>query len=302
MVNKMTIKKKLTLGIASAALGLSLVGGGTFAAFNDVETMKNTLKAGVLDLTVDPSVIFNVSKLKPGDYMLRDFKIENIGTLDIEKVLMHTSIEVKDKEGNIIESDFGSQFKVNFLTSDLQPIITPWDDLSLQDLKELTESGKSPDITTYIKRVLGIPLKPDLPVGDTDHIVVMVTFKNDKNKDKDTGLYYQNKYQGLDMKLTLNLEATQYSGTERENNETSQETPDAITITDVKIIKNDWDWQNDKNGYHLKAQVEFTFSDGNTIKSNTETVKNANPAGESITFTQEYNNKMYSITLDIPFN
>ncbi|MEH7525842.1 TasA family protein, partial [Bacillus sp. JJ1503] len=143
----MSIKKKLTLGIASAALGLSLVGGGTFAAFNDVESMNNTLKAGVLDLKVDPSVIFNVSNLKPGDHMLRDFKIINIGTLDIEKVLMHTSIEVKDKEGYIIDSDFGSQFIINFLTSDMQPIITPWDNVSIQDLKRLTDNGKSPDIT-----------------------------------------------------------------------------------------------------------------------------------------------------------
>ncbi|WNS76387.1 TasA family protein [Bacillus sp. DTU_2020_1000418_1_SI_GHA_SEK_038] len=298
----MTIKKKLTLGIASAALGLSLVGGGTFAAFNDVETMNNTLKSGVLDLKVDPSVIFNVSKLKPGDYMLRDFKIENIGTLDIEKVLMHTSIEVKDREGNIVDSDFASQFIINFLTSDLQPIITPWDNVSLQDLKGLTDNGKSPDITTYLKQGLIVPLKPDLPVGDTDHIVVMITFKNDDKKDNETGLYFQNEYQGLDMKLTLNLEATQYSGTERENNYQSQETPDAITITEVKIIKNEWKWQNEKQGYKLSAQVEFSFSDGNTIKSNTANINNANPAGESITFTQKYKNNDYSITLDIPFN
>ncbi|MEH7342881.1 TasA family protein [Bacillus sp. JJ1532] len=297
----MTIKKKLTLGIASATLGLSLVGGGTFAAFNDVETMNNTLKSGVLDLKVDPSVVFNVSNLKPGDYMLRDFKIINIGTLDIEKVLMHTSIEVKDKEGNIVDSDFASQFIINFLTSDMQPIITPWDNVSLLDLKRLTDNGKSPDITTYLKQGLIVPLNPDLPVGDSDHIMMMVTFKNDEEKDKETGLYYQNKYQGLDMNLTLNLEATQYSGVEEENNEKPQETPDVIAITDVRIIKNDWDWQNDKNGYHLKAQVEFTFSDGNTIKSNTETIKNADPTGESITFTQRYKGKDYSITLEIPF-
>ncbi|MEH7121929.1 TasA family protein [Bacillus sp. JJ1773] len=298
----MTIKKKLALGIASAALGLSLVGGGTFAAFNDVESMNNTLKSGVLDLNVDPSVVFNVSNLKPGDYMVRDFKIENIGTLDIEKVLMHTSIEVKDKAGNIVDSDFGSQFIINFLTSDMQPIITPWDNVSIQDLKRLTDNGKSPDITTYLKQGLIVPLNPDLPVGDTDHILMMVTFNNDKNKDNKTGLYYQNKFQGLDMKLTFNLEATQYSGEERINDkEKPQETPE-ITIANVSIIKNEWDWQNAKNGYHLKAQVEFTFSDGNTIKSNTETVKNANPTGESITFTQRYKGKDYSITLDIPFN
>ena len=34
----MSLKKKLGLGIATAALGMSLVGGGTYAYFNDVET------------------------------------------------------------------------------------------------------------------------------------------------------------------------------------------------------------------------------------------------------------------------
>ena len=48
----MGIKKKLGLGVASAALGLSLIGGGTWAAFNDAATINNHFAAGTLDLEV----------------------------------------------------------------------------------------------------------------------------------------------------------------------------------------------------------------------------------------------------------
>ena len=50
----MGTKKKLGLGVASAALGLALVGGGTWAAFNDIETTQATYAAGTLDLNQSP--------------------------------------------------------------------------------------------------------------------------------------------------------------------------------------------------------------------------------------------------------
>ena len=39
----MSIKKKLAMGIATGALAVSMIGGGTYAYFNDVETCKNTV-------------------------------------------------------------------------------------------------------------------------------------------------------------------------------------------------------------------------------------------------------------------
>ncbi|PRX64062.1 putative ribosomally synthesized peptide with SipW-like signal peptide [Bacillus sp. V-88] len=42
----MSIKQKLGLGVASAALGLALVGGGTYAYFSDSVTTNNTFAAG----------------------------------------------------------------------------------------------------------------------------------------------------------------------------------------------------------------------------------------------------------------
>ena len=212
----MSIKKKLLTGSLTAALGLSLIGGGTWAAFNDVEAATGQYQAGVLDLSVNPEIIFDIDKLVPGDHMLRNFVITNSGNVDIEKVLMHTEYTVTDKEGNPVDKDFGEQFQVRFLTSDLQPIIlAPFNDLSLSELRDLTESGHSIDITSYFDSILGFPLEPDLPVNDSDHILMEVKFKNDKEKDPSTGLYLQNEYQGYNIDIKFNLEATQYSGENR---------------------------------------------------------------------------------------
>ena len=86
----MSIKKKLAMGIATGALAVSMIGGGTYAYFNDVETSTNTFAAGTLDLAVNPETIIDVNNLKPGDFMYRGFKLENNGSLDISKVLLTT--------------------------------------------------------------------------------------------------------------------------------------------------------------------------------------------------------------------
>lgn len=62
----MSLKKKLGMGVASAALGLSLIGGGTFAYFSDKEVSNNTFAAGTLDLTLDPTTLVDIKDLKPG--------------------------------------------------------------------------------------------------------------------------------------------------------------------------------------------------------------------------------------------
>src|SRR5690625_1889144 len=67
----MSIKKKLGMGVATAALGLSLVAGGTFAYFSDEEKSINSFASGTLDLNISPgeeeSLAFNFNDLKPGD-------------------------------------------------------------------------------------------------------------------------------------------------------------------------------------------------------------------------------------------
>lgn len=49
----MGIKKTLGFGVATAALGLTLIGGGTFAYFSDSVETTGTFAAGTLDLNAD---------------------------------------------------------------------------------------------------------------------------------------------------------------------------------------------------------------------------------------------------------
>lgn len=95
----MNIKKKLMMGALSATLGLSLIGGGTWAAFNDIEKTGASLAAGKLDLVVDlqkgdsNTHLIHVSNLKPGDSMERIFQLQNNGTLAIKDVLMSVEFD-----------------------------------------------------------------------------------------------------------------------------------------------------------------------------------------------------------------
>lgn len=97
----MSIRKKLTLGAMSATLGISLIAGGTFAAFNDIERVTAGVAAGELKLDVrewaGKPYTFEVSNLKPGDTMTRELNMVNVGTLAIKDVLMAVeSVEFTD--------------------------------------------------------------------------------------------------------------------------------------------------------------------------------------------------------------
>ncbi len=197
----MNLKKQFAVTLASVGLGAALIGGGTFAYFNDKETVNNTFAAGTLDLTVKPTEVFKVSNLKPGDTMTRKFVISNSGTLNIQDVLMHTGYKVTDKKGDNGAEDFASHLRVNFMTSDGQLIL--WKD-TLKELKAMTDKGQSPDIATYYSKLRG------LPVGDKDEILIQIEFV-DNGKD-------QNIFQGDGVELTWTLEAKQGKGEERANN------------------------------------------------------------------------------------
>ncbi len=114
--NGMGIKQKLGLGAASAVLGLSLIGGGTYAYFSDTAEATATFAAGTLDLSADPTTIIDVKNIKPGDKMLRSFNLVNGGTLDIASISLKTSYAVHDSKGNNVE-DFGKHIRVNFLVN-----------------------------------------------------------------------------------------------------------------------------------------------------------------------------------------
>ena len=113
----MGIKKTLGLGVASAALGLSLIGGGTFAYFSDTAQSTATFAAGTLDLTSDPSVIVDISNLKPGDTVSKTFKLKNSGSLDIGSIKLKTTTEVTDTDWNNNGVDLSKFIKVKFLVN-----------------------------------------------------------------------------------------------------------------------------------------------------------------------------------------
>ncbi|MEK4131291.1 TasA family protein [Solibacillus sp. FSL W8-0474] len=110
----MSIKKKLAMGIATGALAVSMIGGGTYAFFSDTVTSTNSFTAGTLDLSLNPTEIINVENIKPGDKMTKTFKLTNDGTLNIANVLLKTEYEVTDLNNNN-SVNFGKDIKAKFM-------------------------------------------------------------------------------------------------------------------------------------------------------------------------------------------
>jgi spore coat-associated protein N len=233
----MSVKKKLGLGVASAALGLSLVGGGTWAAFNDTATINNHFAAGELDLQVGKSgtkpISFDLSNMKPGDNVQRIFKLNNAGSLAIKEVLLSTSASGFVDGGDASsETDFLSQFVVNFAQVDGES--TQWEPrnnvvetgqtLTLADLvagpsvygSKIKDAYQGADgrinlapltVAAGAEAERGIPVTP----VDSDEVFIQITFKNDLTKDGNNE-YVQNKYMNDKIDFFFNLEATQWDG------------------------------------------------------------------------------------------
>src|SRR5690606_1305751 len=200
----MSLKKKLGLGMASAALGLALVGGGTFAYFNDVETTNNTFAAGTLDLSVNPETIIDVSNIKPGDWMNRTFVLGNEGTLDISKVLLDTSYTVTDVKGDNV-NDFGKHIRVNFLFNEDKAILGPWSPDQVVYQTTLYElQNMSPDAVSNAIFVPFLEERGGLKTNNSDRLYVQFEFvDNGKN---------QNEFQGDSLNLTWKFTAEQTAG------------------------------------------------------------------------------------------
>jgi spore coat-associated protein N len=201
----MGIKQKLGMGVASAVLGLSLIGGGTYAYFNDVETTNNTFTAGTLDLSVDPTTIIDVDNIKPGDTMTRHFELINDGSLDISKVELNTNYTVDDN-GKANSDDFGKHIQVNFLKNDdKNGVIQPEENIivstTLADLK-----GDVPDaVENKIWAWFGWGDEASgLKAGDSDDLYVQFEFVDN---DAD-----QNEFQGDSLSLEWKFDAKQTAG------------------------------------------------------------------------------------------
>ncbi|PFG15081.1 TasA family protein [Bacillus sp. es.036] len=224
----MSIKKKLAMGVMTGALGLTLVGGGTYAAFNDTATINNHFASGELDLKVGKSgnkpISFDLSNLKPGDNVQRIFTLNNAGSLAIKDVLMDaTASNFSDEEGDSTKNDFLDQFEIDFMnvdteTNQWQPrgdVIKSGEKLTLKDLVNGDVSKVKGDHVVGNRINLasiasgddrGIPVSPP----DTDDVFIQITFKDVDTKSG--GEYVQNKYMNASVDFFFNLEATQWDG------------------------------------------------------------------------------------------
>lgn len=222
----MNLKKKLGMGIASAALGISLVGGGTVAYFSDTATQASTFASGTLNLDVDPTVLLNIGNLKPGDWTNKDFKLINSGTLDIKKVKLHTSYTVTKNNGNTIANSLANQYAdaiiVDFLvnTGDIgqgNDIILS---KSLLELRNMTPDDLAEEIVRVRqgnngnghgqggwRNILVDGIKAGTGADSTDTFKVKFRFN-------ETGAP-QNELQDLKLNLTWQFEGIQEDGEQR---------------------------------------------------------------------------------------
>lgn len=195
----MKIKKRLGIGVASAAIGLSLLAGGTYSYFSDEVTSNNTFAAGTLDISVEPTEIVNLENMKPGDTIERVFELQNNGTLDIEKVLLETDYSINDVEGNNTE-DFGAHINVEFLynVDQVNEVIYK---TTLHDLQQMKPEAVSDEVFSPL---LG---EDGLEAGTSDDLIVKFEFvDNDQN---------QNQFQGDSLNLDWTFNALQTPEEER---------------------------------------------------------------------------------------
>ncbi|MCP3738421.1 TasA family protein [Rossellomorea sp. BNER] len=205
----MSFTKKVSQGVMSAALGLSLIGGGTFAYFSDSVETQNTFAAGTLDLGLNPSTVVNISNIKPGDEIYREFTLENNGTLDIAKVLLDTSYTVDDAQldGQANPDDFAKHIKVTIMyntSSSTNTVV----ETTLHDLQT-----QQPDLT-QIDNLAG-PFPDGIPAGEKEKIFVLFEFVDNGEN--------QNQFQGDKLKVdwTFNAEQTDptyHDDTDPDNN------------------------------------------------------------------------------------
>ncbi|MHA6252388.1 TasA family protein [Oceanobacillus sp. CAU 1775] len=141
----MNLKKKLTSGIATALLGMALIGGGTFAYFSDTAEQNNTFASGTLSLKSVPDVVVNLDDLKPGDTIYREFGLLNDGSLDIGSITLKTDYTVRNASNNMpvdgdIAEAYGDAMMVQFLrnTGGDEPFEVVFE-LTVNQLANMTE-------------------------------------------------------------------------------------------------------------------------------------------------------------------
>ncbi|MFD1359909.1 TasA family protein [Fictibacillus halophilus] len=193
----MGFTKTVSKGVMTAALGLSLMGGGTFAYFSDTFETKNTFAAGTLDLSINPNAVVNIDNIKPGDEVYREFTFENKGSLDIYKVLLDTKYTVEDAKADNTD-DLANHIKVTIMYNTSSATV-PVVETTLAQLKE-----QKPDLTA-IDEFVGSTQRPDgIPPGEKEKMFVLFQFV-DNGED-------QNQFQGDKLQVDWTFNAEQAPG------------------------------------------------------------------------------------------
>ena len=199
----MGIKTKLAMGIATGALAVSLIGGGTYAFFNDVETNKSSFAAGTLDINVTgkdaANAIIDVKNIKPQDKMYRTFNLNNIGSLDVSQVLLTSKYTVIDAKGDNKGADLGDHIKVDFLKNNDKGSEV----IKSMTLKELNDPKNKIDVLAWTRG----SKESGLGAGTNDTFLVKFEFVDNKQD--------QNIFQGDSLKLEWTFDAKQTNGTDK---------------------------------------------------------------------------------------
>lgn len=214
----MSVKKKLGLGLASAALGLSLVGGGTFAYFNDTATIHNQFAAGTLDLDLGSypntnwPINFDLKDIRPGQSWERTFVLNNTGSLNIQDVFMAVQAEVQNKvgSGQGTADQFLDTLVVRYFVDVTPPLVDPnapdkgYLLLNSQDIT--LKEAIAGDFTGKIKNEYidgnKLNLTPlGIETGKSKRFRIQIEFR-ENNQD-------QNHLQGMSAKVDFKLDARQ---------------------------------------------------------------------------------------------
>ncbi|MBY7144127.1 SipW-dependent-type signal peptide-containing protein [Virgibacillus sp. NKC19-3] len=112
----MDIKNRIMICVATAVLGLGLIGGGTYAYFNDTESTRNTFATGEIDVGLNKETIIEMEDIIPGDTANGNFELTNDGTVDMSEVVLHSSYDIIDNNKVNDGDDLGDHIQVKFLS------------------------------------------------------------------------------------------------------------------------------------------------------------------------------------------
>ncbi|MFM1653885.1 TasA family protein [Brevibacillus sp. B_LB10_24] len=220
----MSIKTKLTLAMATMAVGATAALGGTFAYFSSDSTSHNEFTNGTVVLRPGTAYLerFTINNFKPGDLLNATFvnqepawSLNNHGTLPFN-VLMEVTSNESDGKG-FDEHLIFTELKFN--GQDLIAGLNGGTEISLKDLAEKTasKSHQIKDAEGNVTTTLDGYMIGNIPVSSTRNVTYKIVFR-DNGED-------QNYLQGAQAPFDVKFTAVQEDGTLYNKDNLSNGTP-----------------------------------------------------------------------------